>query len=112
MHSKPVLAIFGALLLLFAWIVFGFMGKMQATRENRDLAESRVEELKRQKEDLSSKITRLKTEEGVEENIREKFGLAKEGEKVVVIVKDESEPEPPAEEEKGGFFWFFAKWFR
>lgn len=63
-------------------------------------------ELKGREENLKERIQMLTTERGVEEEIRNKFGLIKEGEEVVIIV------EPPAstatgstKEERGTSFW-------
>jgi cell division protein FtsB len=111
LHSRPVLAILGILVLVFAYGVIGFMGKMSDTKENRKIAENKVVELEKQKEKLSSDIAKLKTGEGVEESIREKFGLAREGEGVIVIVEDKNAVEPK-KENKGGFWSFFTNWFK
>ena len=40
MESWPVLLFLGILVLIFAWGVIGFIGKMQTTRENREIAEN------------------------------------------------------------------------
>src|SRR3989344_4249502 len=111
MHSKPVLAILGVLVLFFAWGVIGFMGKMEITRQNRKVAENKIAELEERKEKLSSEIAKLKTESGVEESIREKFGLAKEGEGLIVVVEDKN---PPKDQDtsSGGFFSFLKNLFK
>ena len=114
LQSKPVLVFLGILLLAFAWGVIGFMKKMEATRENMDIAESKVVQLQKEKEKLSSDIAKLKTESGVEESIRDKFGLAKDGEGLIVVVEDKSKPEAP-KQESGGFFsflFFWKNWFK
>ena len=111
LHSRPVLAVLGILVLVFAYGVIGFMGKMTVTKENKKIAENKVAELEKQKEKLSVDIDKLKTGEGVEESIREKFGLAKEGEGVIVIVEDENTAELE-KKDKGGFFSFFTNWFK
>ena len=110
-YSRPVLIFLGLLVLLFAWGVIGFIGKMQTTRENREIAENKVAELEKQKQLLSADITKLQTEEGVEESIREKFGLVKEGESVIVVVEDKNTSES-VDEEKGGFFNFLKNLFK
>ncbi len=43
------------------------------------------------KEYLESSIGRLNTDFGIEQEVREKFGVAKEGEEVVVIVGEGDE---------------------
>src|SRR3989344_5532571 len=111
LQSRPILVLLGILVLIFAWSVFGFMGKMKITRENRKIAEEKLIELEKQKEKLLFDIAKLKTDEGVEESIRAKFGLVKEGEGVIVIIDDKNPP-VAQEQESGGFFSFFTNLFK
>ena len=106
MQSKPILGLLGLAVLFFAWSVFGFWGKMEETRKERAITEKKVAELEEKKEKLASDIEKLGTEEGVEENIREKFGLAREGEGVIIIVDDQ---EPQLEGAEKGGFWNWLK---
>ena len=48
----------------------------------------------------------------MEENIRDKFGLAKEGEGVVVIVDDKNQDVSHKDESSSGVFSFFTKIFK
>lgn len=109
MESWPFLIAFGLLVLFFAWGVIGFLGKMQITRENRILAAAKVAELEKEKEKLASDIGKLNTPEGKEASIREKFGLAKEGEGEIIIVEEKPVPESE-KKENGGFFSFLFFW--
>src|SRR3989344_7312865 len=86
-ESPPVLILLAILFLIFAWKMVGFWGKLRATAENRHIAKEKIEELKSEQARLTADISRLGTEEGVEESIREKFGLAKEGEELIVVVE-------------------------
>lgn len=54
-----------------------------------DEAQVRVEELKKENEELKGKIESLKSEEYKEKQLRDKLGLAKEGEIVVVLPDEE-----------------------
>lgn len=110
-ESWPVIIFLFVLVLFFAWGVMGFMGKMMATRENREVAQNRLTELENKKERLTIEIAKLETETGKEENIREKFGLAKEGEGLIVIVDDKNKIEVK-EEEKGWLASFWDKLFK
>lgn len=69
------------------------MGKMSATSENREVAQNTLLEMELKKERLATEIAKLETEGGVEENIREKFGLGKEGEGLIVVVDDKNKVE-------------------
>lgn len=111
-YSRPVLVFLGVLVLIFAWGVINFMDKMKVTIKNKKIAEDKVAQLDQEKERLSSDIAKLKTDTGVEESIREKFGLAKEGENVIVIIEDKNAPKVPLEANTGGFFSFLKNWFK
>lgn len=105
-ESWPVIIFLSVLLIFFAWGVVGFMGKMSATSENREVAQNTLLEMELKRERLATEIAKLETEGGVEENIREKFGLGKEGEGLIVVVDDKNKVEV-VEEEKG---WFGSLW--
>ena len=111
-ESKPVLALLGILILIFAWSIIGLVGKMQETAKNKKIAEDKVNELNKGKEKLSSDIAKLKTPTGLEQSIRGKFGLAKEGEGMIVVVEDKNQAETQKTADSGGFLSFFLNWFR
>ena len=102
----------GILILFFAWNVFGFWNKMQETVKNKKIVEDKVVTLQNQKEKLESDINSLNTDEGKEKLFRENFGLAKEGEGVIMIIEDKNTPKIPLEANTGGFFSFFKNWFK
>lgn len=104
MQSKPFLIFLGVIILAFIYSMFGFIGKMEETSKNREIVEDKVLELEKSREKLDSDITKLKTEKGIEKNIREKFGLAKEGENMILVVEDKNLPEVPKNTDSGGFF--------
>lgn len=57
-----------------------------ATREKRTASFTELEELKLRAQLLESKVSRMESERGIEEEIREQFDVVKENEQVVVIV--------------------------
>ena len=103
MQSRPVLAFLFIAVIAFAWSVLGFWGK---------IVENKIAELKKKEETFSANIAILQTEAGVEYSIRDKFGWAKEGEGLIVIVDNKSPENNESEKNKGGFFSFFFNWFR
>ena len=111
MESRPVLLLLAILLVFFTWGVFGFMGKMQMTRENRKIAEQKLMELQKAKEKLSSDLDNLKTDAGKERIFRENYGLAKEGEGLIVVTEDKNALESQ-KADSGGFFNFFKNLFK
>jgi cell division protein FtsB len=112
LNSRPVLAFLFIIVLVFAWSVFGFWGKMKETSKNRQIAENKIVDLRREKENLTTEIEKLKTNVGVEESIRDKFGLVKEGEGLIIIVDDKGKPEAEQEANTSGFWSFFTGWFK
>lgn len=110
--SWPFLFILFLLLLTFSWNIFGFVNKMTDTSKNKKIAENKVEELKQNKNSLEQDIAQIETDRGIEEKIREDFGLAKEGEGMIVIVDEQKKENEETEETKKGFFSFIKNWFK
>lgn len=111
LQSRPVLVLLGLLIIFLAVGVFNLMGKMRVTIENKRLVENKVIELEKERIKLSTDISKLKTESGIEENIRQKFGLAKEGEGMIIVIDDQNKI-VNEEIENGGFFSFFTNLFK
>ena len=88
------------------------MAKLGETSKNRQISEMKVVELKEFKEKLSYDIEKLKTDEGLEESIREKFGLIKEGEGLIVVVDDKNAIPPQDDGGKNWFMLFLDNWFQ
>ncbi len=105
MQSKFFLIFLGIIILSFFFNMFSFMAKMEETIRNRKIIENKIAELEKSKGKLNSDINKLKTEKGVEENIRDKFGLAKEGENMILVIDDKNLPEV---QKKTNFSWFFS----
>ncbi|GMQ95106.1 MAG: hypothetical protein BMS9Abin13_216 [Patescibacteria group bacterium] len=60
---------------------------------NKSAASRTLTELKAREADLTERIEWLKTNQGIEMEIREKFGVVREGEEVVVIVDSSANKE-------------------
>lgn len=89
-----VLLILTALLLRGVW---GVYEKARYAKENRERAEQELHELTERREVLQEEITRLNTKRGLEEELRQKFDVGREGEQLVVLV-DPPESDTPQEE--------------
>ncbi len=109
MESWPVLILLSIILLFFAWGVMGVLVRMQTTRENRKIAEAKFAELQKKKEIFKYDVAKLGNQNGIEESIREKFPVVKEGEGLIIVVDDNAKIEEKDEEKKGFFssllFW-------
>jgi cell division protein FtsB len=93
------------LLLVFIFVAkagYNVYKKQADSYENRIGAEKELNELKARQAALASEIERLGTPEGIEEEIREKYKVAKENENMVIIVEEETKA--PKVEKKKGFF--------
>jgi cell division protein FtsB len=112
LYSWPVLVFLFIVLLFSMWGVFSFLLKMGDTSKNRNIAEMRVLELQKSKDKLSNDIESLKTDKGLEENIRDKFGLAKEGEGLIVVVDEKNAEAAPEEPGKSWFSGFWDNWMK
>ena len=86
LYSWPSLIL---LLVIAGFLVKGAFGIVRIERQNalrvKDL-EGKAETLKREKEGLESEIESLKTEQGIIEEIKEKFSATREGEYMAIIV--------------------------
>jgi cell division protein FtsB len=111
MQSKPVLILLGLLVLFFAWNILGFWNKMQETEKNKKIAEDKITSLQQQKDQLSSKINSLNTEEGKEAFIRGNYDLVKQGEGEIIIMDDQNPP-PVPKPALSGFFGFLKNIFK
>ncbi len=111
MQTKPFLIFLGLIVLFFSFNMFVFLGKMNNTVNKKELVENKVNELEATKEKLGNDIERLKTDRGIEESIREKFGFAEEGEELIIII-DKPEENIEKSNENKGFFEFIKNWFK
>lgn len=88
LYSRAALA---ALLLLIALLSRATWGVYEKERESRkylERAETELAALAARENLLQDDITRLKTREGIETEIREQFQVAKPGERMVVLVEE------------------------
>lgn len=114
-YSKPT-----AVLVLIAAVLLSFSvhERYVAERETARKSAERIEELRQLEERasvLDSEVRRLKSERGIEAEIRDRFEVAKKGEQVVIIVGDDeigtnSEPAAETVEDGESFFDMFKFW--
>ncbi|PCI30405.1 hypothetical protein COB55_00355 [Candidatus Wolfebacteria bacterium] len=89
MCSRITLVALVVIVILFAHGVWGVYQKSHSAKERRMHVETELEELIEKKKVLTDGINRLDTDRGIEEEIREKYRLTKEGEELIVILEDE-----------------------
>ncbi len=90
-------------------------------KEKMLVKEEELELLKERAEVLKEKVDNLKNERGIEEELRSRFDVAKEGEQIVIIIDDNEESDiktkdfssPPGNDttyEKKSFLEMFKFW--
>lgn len=80
------------LLLLLIFILISLTSnliKVRQAYEKIKKEETKVEDLKKENEQIKSELEMVKTDEFIETQLRDKLGLAKEGEIVVVLPDEE-----------------------
>ena len=90
-HSPIALISLFCILVLFSYNIIGLIEKGNETARKKELMLANIESLRKRESSISTDIEKLKTDEGVEEVIREKYQVAKEGEKMVVIIDPENQ---------------------
>ncbi|MEK7459761.1 MAG: septum formation initiator family protein [Patescibacteria group bacterium] len=112
LKSWPVLIFLSILILFFGFGVFQFMNENKETTKNRIIAEEKVKELEDRKDKLLFDIDNLNTDEGKERVFRENFGLAKEGENLIVVLDEKNNTEEVKIVPQKGFLNFLKNWFK
>lgn len=112
LQSKFFLTLLGIIIIFFIFNLFKFMEKTNDTFENKRRVEDRIDELNKSKDKFNKDISNLNTDKGIEENIRQKFGLAKEGENMILIVDDKPEPDIKKDNNNNVFLSFFTNLFK
>ena len=112
--SKTAFVLSLVLLAVFVRATWSVSTKARQTKDNLELVREEYSELQDREVRLESEIEYLKTEQGIEAEIRDKFNVARAGESVVVIVdgKEESNESRVVEEEKLGFWGTIGSWFK
>jgi len=102
LYSRPVLILLLLAIIVLTKAAWGVYLKEQESRKNVAMVKVELEALEKRRAVLVVETDKLNTEEGVEEAIRRKFQVSRDGESVLVVV---DKPLPAAAaEEKNGFF--------
>lgn len=119
LYSKVTI---GILFILVGFLLMSVYERYSVEREmtaKREAKERELHDLEYRAAVLESKVEDLRDARGVEEELRNRFDVAKEGEEVIVIVDDKKAPTdldaltvPPGTEpeEEGSFLDFLKFW--
>lgn len=109
-HSPLILFVLFCILVLFSYNIIGLFEKERDTAKKKELILAQIEALRNREESLNKDIEKLQTSAGVEETIRDKFQVVKEGEKMLVIVDNENRVTTQKTESLGAHsFWGWIK---
>lgn len=92
-YSPITLFVMLVVVLVFIYNMIDIVEKTRETAKKKKFVEEQVDKLKNREAVLENNIVKLNTQEGIEEEIREKYQLVKKGEKMVVIVDGEENAE-------------------
>jgi cell division protein FtsB len=103
LYSWPSLVLAAVITFFLVKGATGVMLKERKSAERVRNLESQAKELESRQGELESSIARLQTEDGILEEIREKFSVSREGEYVAIIV-DEKKATTTVEQTTGERF--------
>jgi cell division protein FtsB len=90
-YAKPTIILMLVISLFIANGAWNMYQKSKTSLNNKEATEQELSELQQRKDSLSEDINNLSTDRGIEEEIRERFMVAKEGENVVVVTNPKKE---------------------
>ena len=88
-HSPLALVVLFFILIIFIYNMVGLVKKERETSLKKSQILEQIDSLHKREDVLNNDISKLETDEGIEETIRDKYQLAKPNEKMVVIVDGE-----------------------
>lgn len=90
MYNRVTLGILFSVLLFMVHSTWSVYDKKVESEEMKERSLASVSTLRVRSLELQEKIDSLSTEQGIEEEVRSKFSVAKDNENLVIIVKEES----------------------
>ncbi|HLP43713.1 MAG TPA: hypothetical protein VK145_00335 [Candidatus Nanoarchaeia archaeon] len=111
LYSKITVAGLVILFLLLIRPTWSMYQKSQETKKNLREAERELSTLEMRKAELQRDLNYVKSEPGFDQEIRDKFGVAKKDETMIVIVRDEEKDVVPPPPPKPTVWARFKSWF-
>ena len=108
LYSRITLFFLTILIVIVTYNTWDIYKKERATKEILLKVQAEYSELQKREEFLAGEIQRLETDAGIEAEIRERYGVGRPGEEVIVLLEKQNKEE--IVEEKG--FWKkIQSWF-
>jgi cell division protein FtsB len=101
LFSKATSVILAIILILLGRITWRIYQKERDSRDRVTQLTREAGELENRRDDLATSLTRLKTDRGAEDEIRTKFAVVKEGERIIQIVEPHGTTSTTTEPKKG-----------
>lgn len=105
LYSPIVLLILAIITVLLIRGCFGVYNKQKTSEANLERERMELQKLATRENSLSSSLNYLKTDQGVENEIRSKFRAVREGEKVAVIIDDQPTTSYSTTTQEHGFWY-------
>ena len=86
LYSKAVIFVLCFITILMSISVYNRFTVSEETKEKLEVKQAELNELKMRAMVLESKVTYLQDERGIEEELRNRFDVAREGEQVVILL--------------------------
>lgn len=112
LHSRYVLVVLIILLLLVARAVWGIYVKYEKSLAITEKARADLMALEDRERQLALSIESLKTDEGKERELRDRFGVVKEGETLVVLVDNNPEEKMPTKKNDKSWWQKFLDYIK
>lgn len=109
LYKRILIVLCVALLVVLAQSVWSMYGKSAETAEARAAAEAHLLELQERKRVLETTVADLKSDRGVEAQLREQYALGNSGEGLVIVVGDTPKPQKQAQG-FSAFTWLRSIW--
>lgn len=97
---------------LLAGATWEVRGKQKTAYTEKENARAQYEETQERQAALEARVLELSHERGMEEEFRERFPVAREGEEVVVLVDAETPVVDTVPEKPKGFWGTLRSWFK
>ncbi len=94
LYSKTTIIVFAVLFLLLIRPTWNIYQKSVESRKNLDEAQTELSALESRKNELQRDLAYVKSQPGFDQEIRDKFGVAKKDETMIVIVRGEEQKKP------------------
>ncbi len=108
-YSPLSIIVLFCLLIFSIYKVINLIKIEKETSDKKEKVLDKIDDLEKRKLDLNEEITKMNTEQGIEEAIRDKFNVIKEGEKVLVIVDEKEEDLLKKDTRVDHSFWGWLK---